>query len=306
MSVEPIGIRPNGQGTGKSTGRVQVHPHLNELKTMQPKKSWDDLMLDYLAQLPKRDRDRVLSAIAATCPRPAIFLGLPIHPNRPRHPEWESMLDALLKTSERAGLDVEVGRDDSDKPIALKRESLARYAARQGFRLLAFMDDDVFLQPTGLADLTNTLSAYRDDSKVAIVAAHCAARLAIPLVRSTHSSTPLRGWKPGDILDVPAVPFGAVLIRVDALQQLDRAFLLGSPDLWFPLQVTLVGEDTGVCYRLRDHGWRILTDTAIPACHWDEANQTMLAPPTPYPEPIRGHLLCESCSTALQAIQSPQ
>jgi hypothetical protein len=156
-----------------------------------------------------------------------------------------------------------------------QRELAVRRAIALGADVLVMIDDDMIFPPDALSSL---IGALRADSGLALVGALYYGRDGIRPMAATrwHSARTTTASVPAftdGVVDVDAVGFGCVAVRVDALRGLVPPYF--STQVYVEehaARVRICNEDFLLCERLRIAGWRTALHAGVRCKHHDRAS----------------------------------
>ncbi len=159
--------------------------------------------------------------------------------------------------------------------VPAQRELIVRRAIERGADRLLMCDDDMVLAPDALVRLSSVLD---DDPECALAGALYYSRDGFrPMVvdrwdahDTTSANIPAFDTAP---VAVDGVGFGCVLLRLDALREMERPYfathVFVEPDV---LRVRVCDEDYLFCARLRSMNFRVVLHAGVRCGHYDRAS----------------------------------
>ena len=153
----------------------------------------------------------------------------------------------------------------SNGPIEEMRNNIVRAALRDNFSHLIMMDtDQVYHQ-----DTIPRLLSYRLPVVGCLVYRRYPPFDPIMLKGTLGKYQTIAEWEPGGLVEVDATGTGCIMFDMNVFRKM--------PAPWFRSrrhEGAPVGEDIGFCSDLREAGYRIFVDTAIPAGHLSQMQIT--------------------------------
>lgn len=221
--------------------------------------------------------------------RPLVTVAIPF--GRFPHPDWSIALAAMLQTAPMNAA-TQILRELFKKRDTARNE-LMRTGLKSGTRYLFFLDDDVTVPPNTLRTLIQEME--RQPKDVAVLAGiYCSKEYPPqPLVFKNMGDGPYYQWKLGEVFEVEAVATGMMLIRMEAIRQIQEPWFIDVDGVEKGRRLGLVSDpelldfkmtdDVFFCQKVRKAGFRVMAHGGVLGMHWDEKGNVYLLPDTSYP-----------------------
>ena len=161
--------------------------------------------------------------------------------------------------------------------VPAQRELIVTRALERKADVLVMCDDDMILPPDAIVALTDLLAANP----------RCALAGALYYSRDGFRPMVVSAWNPHDTttavippfdrtpIEVDGVGFGCVVVRMDAVRELEPLYFSAHVFLEPGAgNVRVCNEDYLFCHRLRSRGWGVMLHPSVRAGHYDRATQT--------------------------------
>lgn len=156
--------------------------------------------------------------------------------------------------------------------VADARNWFCEQAKANKCRYIFFIDEDVTPPPHALRQLIYQAEHHPEAAIIGGIYCH-KAEPPMPMVFRGNGAGPYWDWKVGEFFEVTGIGMGCTLLRVDALDKIEKPWFKTVDNMdrfWDGIpQAETWTEDLYICKKLTDAGLKIYADSIVLAEHWD-------------------------------------